>query len=97
MALGDGIMLAHASPKDGVNHLGISITVFKKPFTLIDPNKQIKLIIGLAPIDEQRHLSYLGLLMKKLQDKEWLNSLYHVSSQTELVHLLEDSHLVESS
>ncbi|MBU9788447.1 PTS sugar transporter subunit IIA [Lentilactobacillus sp. G22-6] len=97
MALGNGIMLAHASPNDGVNKLGISFTMFKQPFDLVDPSKKIKLIIGLAPIDEQRHLSYLGLLMKKLQDKKWLDNLYEASSETELIKILKQSDLLETA
>ncbi len=33
-------MLAHASPNDGVNKLGISFTMFKQPFDLVDPSKK---------------------------------------------------------
>ncbi|WP_054654740.1 PTS sugar transporter subunit IIA [Lentilactobacillus kisonensis] len=95
MGLGNGIMLAHASPNDGVTQLGMSITVFKKPFALTESTKKIKLVIGLAPIDEQQHLSYLGLLMRRLQDKDWLNNLYSIDDKDKLVELLQHSHLLE--
>lgn len=96
MGLGNGIMLAHASPNDGVTQLGMSITVFKKPFALTESTKKIKLVIGLAPIDEQQHLSYLGLLMRWIQDKDWLNNLYSINDKDKLVELLQHSHLLEA-
>ena len=49
MAIGNGVMLAHAKPNEGVNELGVNFTLFKHPFNLAESGKLINLVIGLAP------------------------------------------------
>ncbi len=70
MVLGKGIMLAHASPKDGVNRLGACFSLLKNPIQIGNPAQKVKLVIGLAPIDKEQHLAFLRLLMKYVQDSD---------------------------
>lgn len=94
MAIGKGIFLAHAAPNAGVNKLGFSYTLFKHPFYIGNSHKQIKLIIGLAPIDQKKHLKVLGALMHHIQNDRWMNQLNHIHSQNELETALIHSHLI---
>lgn len=93
MVLGKGIMLAHASPKDGVNRLGACFSLLKNPIQIGNPAQKVKLVIGLAPIDKEQHLAFLRLLMKYVQDSDWLNAIYKSTSQDELIHLLSATQL----
>lgn len=90
MAIGSGIMLAHAGPRDGVNSLGATFFLVDKPISIMNSSKQIKLIIGLAPIDRKKHLVFITDLMKQLQKQDWLNQLYKVKNRDELLHYLSD-------
>jgi mannitol operon transcriptional antiterminator len=92
MVLGKGIMLAHAKPSDGVNSLGISISFLKHGVYIpnLKGKKSVKvnLIIGLAPVDSVSHLKALSQLMNKIQDDNWLNSIYKCTNKKELEELL---------
>lgn len=94
MAIGKGIFLAHAAPNAGVNKLGFTYTLFRHPFYIGNSHKQIKLIIGLAPIDQKKHLKVLGALMHHIQNDSWMNQLNHIHSQAELETALIHSHLI---
>lgn len=68
MAIGKGILLAHASYNAGVNRLGVSFTCFKTPFRIDDSKKDINFVVGLAPIDQEKHLELLANLLRSVQD-----------------------------
>ncbi|CDN26124.1 BglG family transcription antiterminator [Limosilactobacillus fermentum] len=93
MAIGNGVMLAHAKPNEGVNELGVNFTLFKHPFNLAESGKLINLVIGLAPIDQHSHFEFLETLLKFIQNKDWINQLKAISSKEEFLQLLMDSKL----
>lgn len=96
MAVGNGVMLAHAKPNDGVKALGVNITLFKHPFYLAESNKLINLVIGLAPIDQHSHFEFLEILLKFIQDKKWINQLKNISCQEDFFKKLSESELIEA-
>ncbi len=80
MVIGSGVMLAHAAPRDGVNNLGATFFLLDKPLPVMTSQKMVRVIIGLAPIDYEKHLSFISDLMKQLQQKDWLTDLYHLNN-----------------
>jgi transcriptional antiterminator/mannitol/fructose-specific phosphotransferase system IIA component (Ntr-type) len=93
MHLGNGVFLAHATPNDGVNELGISLFIAEKPISVMVDNFQsatINIIIGLAPIDQQSHLNALAQLLQKLQNTTWLQNLKNATNKDEVLRLLMD-------
>lgn len=92
MVLGKGIMLAHAKPSDGVSSIGICLALFKNAvdIPILNDNKTVKVnfIIGLAPVDSVSHLTALSQLMKKIQDNNWINSIYKCTNKKQLKELI---------
>lgn len=88
MVLGKGIMLAHAKPSDGVNSIGMCLMLLKQcveiPQIKNDKSVKVKLIVGLAPVDSVSHLKALSNLMSKIQNYEWLDSIYKCNTLKEL-------------
>ncbi|WP_251545763.1 BglG family transcription antiterminator [Limosilactobacillus caecicola] len=94
MAIGNGIFLAHATPSAGVNHLGFSYTLFKQPFKTTHSSKEIRLVVGLAPVDQHQHLRVLANLLEFVQNDNYFNQLSHIQTLTEFNKLLQDSNLL---
>lgn len=94
MAIGKGILLAHASYNAGVNRLGVNFTYFKIPFRIDDSKKDINFVVGLAPIDQEKHLELLANLLRSVQDDSWLSKLRHVQTERELQNLLVQGKLI---
>lgn len=82
MAIGKGVFLAHATPKAGVNSLGFSYTLFKKPFKIY--KKEIKLVVGIAPVDNKAHLKILSQLLQQTRSENWLKQLNEITTPMEL-------------
>lgn len=86
MVIGNGVMLAHARPADGVKKIGMSLLVLGDPLTMHDANthedKPVKVIIGLAPIDAAEHVLALSQLVKMLQQPHWLADIENATNST---------------
>lgn len=93
MAIGKGIFLAHAAPNAGVNHLGFSYTLFKQPF-LVNGSKTINFVVGVAPVDQQKHLHTLGNLLQFIQNEQWMTQLHKVKTSADLRILLTMANLI---
>lgn len=78
MAIGKGIFLAHATPKTGVNRLGVSYTLFKKPFEI--NHQKIFFVVGIAPVDNKKHLKVLGQLLQHSKSENWLKQLREIAT-----------------
>ncbi|MDL2296108.1 BglG family transcription antiterminator [Lachnospiraceae bacterium OttesenSCG-928-E19] len=69
MFVSKGLVLAHAKPEDGVNHLDVSLTVFQQPIAF--PNRQeARVIITLATEDQEKHLKILKDIMSLFSEEE---------------------------
>ncbi|WP_251545313.1 PRD domain-containing protein [Limosilactobacillus caecicola] len=95
MVIGNGIMLAHGAPNDGVNHFGIGFNVFKEPFQSVG-GKQINIVITLAPVDSQLQVPFLEVILKYASDKNWLTRIMATSSKKELESVLATGHLLSN-
>lgn len=94
MVFGDGVMLAHARPADGVKKIGMSLLVLKHPLSIHDyeahQDKPVNIIIGLAPINATDHVTALSQLVKLLQQPQWLDHMQSApDAQTIYHHLTE--------
>ena len=89
MLLGEGVLLAHAKPEDGVLSLSVAIAVCPEPIQL-SSGKCAQCIICLAPIDQSSHLDFLAMLLAHINQPGWCRQLYHAGSQAELETALQD-------
>lgn len=94
MAIGKGVFLAHAAPTAGVKRLGFSFTYFKEPFKITGSDKNINFIVGLAPVDQKRHLQLLTNLLQFVQNEKLMQKLNTVNTREEFEKLLSDGHLI---
>lgn len=95
MVIGNGIMLAHGGPADGVNDFGIGFNLFRHPFKSIG-GKKISIIITLAPIDAKKQVPFLEVILKYASDDEWLKRVLNIKSKGELLDLLRKDHLLSN-
>ena len=95
MVIGNGIMLAHSKPSDGVHQLGIGFNLFQQKFTSVG-NKNIDIIITLAPIDADLQVPFLQVMLKYASDLEWLTDILNTSSRKELIHKLKRDRLLSN-
>lgn len=86
MVIGNGVMLAHARPADGVKKIGMSLLILKNPVKIYDQNEEaykvVSVIIGLAPIDAAEHVLALSQLVKLLQKPNWLTTVKTATNTT---------------
>lgn len=93
MIIGNGIMLAHGGPADGVNKLGIGFNLFKQPFTSIG-GQTIHIVITLAPVDAKLQVPFLEVMLKFASDKKWLKKVIASPTKDDLKVILHQSHLL---
>ncbi|MDH5045326.1 BglG family transcription antiterminator [Enterococcus faecalis] len=88
IVIAPGIALAHASAKDGVNRIGISLITLDEgiPFGNAE-NDPVKIVICLAATDHHTHLKALSELISLLDTKEFV-ALLLSSTEDEILHYL---------
>jgi transcriptional antiterminator/mannitol/fructose-specific phosphotransferase system IIA component (Ntr-type) len=89
MLLGEGVLLAHAKPEDGVLSLSVAIAVCPEPVRL-SSGKCAQCIICLAPVDQSSHLDFLAMLLEHINQPGWCKQLYQAGTQEELEDILQD-------
>ena len=89
MFINSEVMLAHAKPQDGVNHLDLSLTIFKTPI-IFNENHAAKMIFMLCAEDNERHLKIMDDLLKLAAAEENLSKLSCADSAEEILSLLKD-------
>ena len=84
MFLTENVLLAHAKPKDGVNCLDISMTVFhpEVPFSL---TRQAKIVFVLAAEDQERHLKILQDILFLVSNEEAMGQLVTMKNSSEIL------------
>lgn len=93
MVIGNGIMLAHSGPADGVNQLGIGFNLFRRPFTSLR-GQTVNIVITLAPVDAKLQVPFLEVMLKYASDKKWLKKVSTMQSKRQLEALLKHDHLL---
>lgn len=82
------IALAHASSKDGVHQIGMSLITLDEGVEFGNKdNDPVRIVICLAAIDHHTHLKALSELVEELNNKEFVNMLLH-SGKEEIVKVI---------
>lgn len=91
MVVKDGVMLAHATPQDGVSAMSMSLLVLKQPVILEakGERRQVQVFFGLAPVDRDSHVHALSQLLSLLQNDKYYSELLSQKSEGEIFRLLE--------
>jgi mannitol/fructose-specific phosphotransferase system IIA component (Ntr-type) len=82
-----GLVLSHAKPEDGVNHLDVSMTVFREPVQFLD-SYQAKIIITLAVEDQEKHLRILKEIMEVFEDEKRIDSIASIRRTEDILDYL---------
>lgn len=83
------LILAHAKPDSGVNHLDVSIGVFRRPVRF-SHYRQAKIIILLAPVDKESHLEILRDIMRVFAVQTRIDELQQKGCAMEVLESLEN-------
>ena len=89
MFINSEVMLAHAKPQDGVNHLDLSLTVFKTPI-FFNETHSAKMIFLLSAEDNERHLKIMNELLKLASTAENLSRLSDSDTAEEILSVLKE-------
>ena len=87
MFITNEVVLAHAKVEDGVNRLGISMTLFKEP-VVFEKNKIARIVIVLAAPDQYKHIRILKDIMTIFRIQQHIDELLVCKNQVEVYELL---------
>lgn len=100
IVIAPGIALAHARPSPAVLHAGISLVTLREPVAFgHQANDPVRLVIGLAAVDEEGHVTALSTLAELLSDetrREGLIGATDAAEVAEMVRAFDESHPVGS-
>jgi transcriptional antiterminator/mannitol/fructose-specific phosphotransferase system IIA component (Ntr-type) len=82
-----GLVLSHAKPEDGVNHLDVAMTVFHEPVQFLD-SYQAKIIITLAVEDQEKHLRILKEIMEIFEDEKRIDRIASIRRTEDILDYL---------
>ncbi|GGL57371.1 BglG family transcription antiterminator [Sporolactobacillus putidus] len=91
MIIKDQVMLAHATPQNGVNKLSMSMLLLHNSTEIKYKkiSKAIKVIFCLAPIDRVSHVKALGQLLNLLNNNDLYNQLIKAENQHSIQLIFE--------
>lgn len=86
------IALAHASSKDGVNEISMSLSILDRPVAFGNQeNDPVNIVICLAAIDHHSHLKALSELVKKLTDETFINILNSADKEKIIAYIEQNT------
>ena len=89
IVIAKGIALAHARPDCGVKKIGLSVITLEEPIPFGNPdNDPVKLVLGLAAVDNNSHLDVIRDMVQFLSD-ESLEVIYACKTEKELSDYLK--------
>ena len=99
IVIAPGIALAHSRPSPAVLRAGISLVTLLEPVAFGHrENDPVRLVIGLAAVDEEGHITALSTLAEFLSDETRQERLIGAADASEVVQLVrafEDSQAVD--
>ncbi|MFZ5967158.1 MAG: BglG family transcription antiterminator [Bacillota bacterium] len=85
-----GIALPHARPEDGVNHLSMSLITLRNPVQFGNKdNDPVKMVLTLAAVDNETHLTALSQLMGLLCDAEDIARILGGANKKEILDIIK--------
>lgn len=90
MIAAPGIALPHATPKDGVFDVGMSLLIIKEPVYLLEEKDQkVNILIVLAPKNQESHLRAMSELNSLLSCQEKIKDLKECTSREQVLYYLK--------
>jgi PTS system ascorbate-specific IIA component len=100
IVIAPGIALAHARPSPAVRRAAISLVTLLEPVAFGHrENDPVRLVIGLAAIDEERHITALSTLAEFLSDegrRERLIGATGAAEVAQMVRSFDESQAVDA-
>lgn len=84
----DGILIAHAEPKDNVKRPVLSLAVTRKPLYVPEWDKKISAIFILGVIDNESHANAFSELMKNLVKDDLYKKMHNFKDREEIYRKL---------
>jgi ascorbate PTS system EIIA or EIIAB component len=101
IVIAPGIALAHARPSPAVRRAAISLVTLLEPVEFGHrENDPVRLVIGLAAVDEEGHITALSTLAEFLSDQTRREGLFKAADAAEvaqMVRAFEESQALETS
>jgi PTS system ascorbate-specific IIA component len=89
IVIAPGIALAHSRPSPAVLRAGISLVTLLEPVAFGHrENDPVRLVIGLAAVDEEGHITALSTLAEFLSDEKRREGLIGASAAGEVVQMV---------
>ncbi|WP_371025321.1 BglG family transcription antiterminator [Paraclostridium ghonii] len=83
------VAMPHARPEDGVNKVSMALTTFKEPIIFSQKEQhQVKMLISLAPKDNQTHIKALACLTKMLSKTENIDKILNSKNKEEVLEII---------
>lgn len=87
--LGPGLAMPHARPEDGVNRLGLGLTVLKEGVKFdSEGNDPIHLLITLAASDSNSHVETIAQLAELFMNAEDVAAIIAADTQDDILRIL---------
>lgn len=83
------VAMPHARPEDGVNKVSMTLTTFKEEIYFSGKEQhKVKILISLAPKDNQTHIKALACLTKMLSKKENIDKILNSKDKDEVLEVI---------
>ncbi|MGL5319534.1 MAG: PTS sugar transporter subunit IIA [Aeromonas veronii] len=87
--LGPGLAMPHARPEDGVNRLGLGLTVIKQGVNFdSEGNDPIRLLITLAASDSNSHVETIAQLAELFMNEEDVVAIIAADTKDDILRIL---------
>jgi len=92
IAIAPGIALPHAAAEAGAKRTALSLIKLAEPVAFGNPdNDPVRLVFGLAAIDNKAHITALQALAELFTSKELMERLFHVESVDTVIELMQQA------
>ncbi|MDN6162044.1 MAG: PTS sugar transporter subunit IIA, partial [Atopostipes sp.] len=86
--LGKGVAIPHARPEDGVNELSMAMLVLDESIYLPEDDRAINILIVIAAIDNETHLTALSHLTNILTSDESVKMLTNATKYDDIIEII---------
>ncbi len=87
--LGPGLAMPHARPEDGVNRLGLALTVLKEGVNFgSEGNDPVRLLVTLAASDSDSHVETIAQLAELFMNEEDVAAIMAATSKDDILRIL---------
>jgi len=91
IVMGPHVALAHAKPEDGVNEIGVSVSLLNKSINFNhEENDPVKIVFSIAPTDSYSHINIMRDIFELINDEDKMDCLLNSDNKDEFKQLLFD-------